>query len=135
MTNKYSSADAVEQAFYAAFANCDIAAMELVWDSDDVLCIHPGSSPISGHNAVMRGWTEILSNAELPNLQFKVLNRVATSDLAVHVVEEHISPRDGTLAAAIVLATNVYRRTDAGWLIVEHHASATRAQHEHHTLQ
>jgi hypothetical protein len=37
--------------------------------------------------------------------------------------------------AAVVLATNVYRKYDRGWLMVEHHASLVQNQSNGQTLQ
>ena len=133
---EFITADYTEAAFYNAFANCDLDAMSIVWSNDEVVCIHPGSVALVGREAVMRSWTHILTNAQLPELQYKVLSRISRNDLAVHVVEEYIASAGDPVATTLVLATNVYYRSDdAGWLLLEHHASVTRVKHEQHTLQ
>jgi uncharacterized protein (TIGR02246 family) len=122
-----STPQAAESAFYAAFSACDYKAMEAVWADDGVVCIHPGSSALLGRDAVMRSWSNMLLNAEPPNIRINVISRTAGNGLAVHVVEEHISSGYGDAASvSMVLATNVYRQEDDGWRLLEHHASVPR---------
>ena len=53
------------------------------------------------------------------------IRTILTDDLAIHLVNENIEVVDGGGRRFVVLATNAYRRTDAGWRIVLHHASPT----------
>jgi uncharacterized protein (TIGR02246 family) len=124
-----SSPETVEAAFYAAFAHCDIKAMDAIWANDGAICIHPGSPALVGREAVMRSWANMLLNAEPPHVRIEVLSRTVCKNLAVHVVEEHITAGYGDSAnASMVLATNVYRYEDNGWRLLEHHASMPRLQ-------
>jgi ketosteroid isomerase-like protein len=133
----WDTADAAQAAFYAAFAACDLEAMRSLWMKDEALCMHPGAVPLVSYEAVMRSWEHIFADAVMPSLHFQVIRRIEGGDLAVHVVEEQIGAPDGSGSAAIVLATNVYRRTDKGWLMASHQGvlmSAGQAQ-ENPTLQ
>ncbi len=139
-----STPEAVETAFYAAFAGCDVKAMDAIWADDNVICIHPGSVVLVGRKAVMRSWTNMLLYAEPPNIHIEVLSRTSNDGLAVHVVEEHITAGYGDSASTSkVLATNVYRYEENGWRLLEHHASVPRfpqagtnsAAHGKRTLQ
>ena len=121
-----TSPDAAEQAFYRAFETTDLALMGALWlDGDTVRCIHPGSDLITGYGAVLASWRGILSGAERPTLRYRVLDRQQTADLALHLVEEQIGPEDADAETGLnrILATNVYRKTNAGWRMVLHHAS------------
>ena len=132
----FQTPEAVEKAFYAAFADCNAHAMANVWANDDVICIHPGASVLIGYTAVMRSWQTIFSNAELPYLRVEVLNRYVGSDLALHIVQEQIrSEATQSESVAIVLATNVYRRDTNGWHMIEHHASVSGRARTQQTLQ
>jgi ketosteroid isomerase-like protein len=123
----FCSADAAEEAFYAAFAACDVRAMADVWAQDAVVCVHPGAAPVIGRGAVLRSWSHILLDAELPHLQTERLAVLKTDDLAVHLVQESIGPGQGSSAApVIVVATNIYRAYSDGWRLFEHHASVSR---------
>jgi ketosteroid isomerase-like protein len=132
----FNSPDAVENAFYKAFANCDTEAMGKIWANDNVVCIHPGSSALIGYDAVLRSWRTILDNSEPPNLHFEVVNQYTSNDLTIHIVEEQIrSETTNPETVAIVLATNIFRRDENGWHMIEHHASLSRRPHTQHTLQ
>lgn len=139
-----STPEAAEAAFYDAFADCDVKAMDAVWADGNVICIHPGSSALVGRDAVMRSWENMLLYAEPPNIRVEVLSRTASDGLAVHVVEEHITSGYGDSASSsMVLATNIYRYEDNRWQLLEHHASVPKfprstsetATHSKHTLQ
>lgn len=129
----FATADEAEHAFYHAFASCDYKAMAAVWLDDKVVCIHPGSNAIYGYDAVMQSWSEILNDSTLPDILFNVVNKSINENLAVHLVEEHIATEPG--AEVVVLATNVYKRFEDGWLMIEHHASMIPAQSDKRTLQ
>jgi ketosteroid isomerase-like protein len=133
--------DAVRAAnlsLYDAFEAADLDLMEAVWLDDpgagDVVCVHPGWPPIQGRAAVLRSWAMIMANT--PYIQF-VLTDV---DVAVHGEVAVVTCAENMLtgmpdkpeplpAAALgltggrVVATNVFRRTPAGWRLWVHHAS------------
>jgi hypothetical protein len=123
--NRFTSADAVEAAFYSAFAATDLAGMARVWSSgSEVRCIHPGGDLLTGTTAVLESWRQILSGAAAPTVRHRLLHRTAAADLSIHLVEERIGPggaADGQLTR--VLATNVYRDTPEGWRMLLHHAT------------
>jgi len=132
----FSTPEAVEAAFYAAFCTCDLQAMDMVWAKTEVICIHPGSTPLVGRNVVLRSWKNILMLAEPPHLHIEIISRIVCDKLAVHVVEEHITPGAGAAGTtSVVLATNIYRYEDDGWRMLEHHASMPRTSQRLHTLQ
>ncbi|NNF96328.1 MAG: SnoaL-like domain-containing protein [Halobacteria archaeon] len=129
----FSTPEAAEAAFYAAFANCDIQAMDAVWADTGVICIHPGSTALLGRDVVMRSWMNILTQADPPNLHIEVLSRTVSNDLAVHVVEEYIAPVNGSPeSTSVVLATNVYCLEADGWRLLEHHASIPKPRQTTH---
>ena len=131
----FTSPEEIEAAFYTAFVQADSHTMEALWAKDEALCVHPGSSVIQGFNMVVRSWSHIFSDAATTDLKLRVIQRHRDGDMAVHVLEEHISVRDSDMPAAMVIATNVYKKYDDGWLIVQHHASLVQSQHEGQTLQ
>ena len=130
---KLQTPDEAETVFYEAFLHCDVEVMAALWADGDVVCIHPGSGAIVGHEAVMRSWNHILGNARPPQLTFTVVKSVASEDLAVSLVTEEVSTEGGD--SALVLATNVYQKIDGGWLMVEHHGSLVQSHSQNRTLQ
>ena len=120
----FESPEEAERTFYQAFATCDTAAMGQVWAQEDVLCVHPGSTLLRGRTAVLHSWAQIFSNASKPTIRIQIIKRLRHAELAVHVVEEHITPMDPSDASpTLVLATNTFRLIDGAWLLVAHHAS------------
>ena len=118
---QFNTPEDIEAVYYESFMHCDVEVMAALWDEGDVICVHPGSGVIMGYDAVIRSWKHIFNGAHQPELTYSVINRSQSDDLAVHLVAEEIATGEGT--AAMVLATNVYRKGKTGWLMIEHHAS------------
>ncbi|MBI3188848.1 MAG: nuclear transport factor 2 family protein [Gammaproteobacteria bacterium] len=129
----FKTPDEVEAVYYEAFMHGDKNIMTVLWADGDVICIHPGSGAIVGHDAVIRSWSHIFSNTRQAEIKFTVMKKTMADGLAVHLVAEEISTGGG--AASIVLATNVYQQYDTGWLMIEHHASLVQVTRREHTLQ
>ena len=125
--------DDAEAVFYESFIRCDTPVMTALWADGDVVCVHPGSAAILGHEAVCRSWSTIFSNAQRAQVEYSVVKRTVSNDLAVHIVMEEILTEEADVA--IVLATNVYRRYQSGWLMIEHHASLVQRRSNDRTLQ
>ena len=116
--------DQVEAAFYTAFSSLDIGGMRALWhDADAATCIHPGGEPLFGIEAVMTSWRDIFSGAAPPTIEYRLIQRHASGELAVHTVEERIGRAGGHSDVNRVIATNVYLHTAAGWRLLSHHAS------------
>lgn len=122
-----------EKVFYETFLHCDATTMAALWADNDVVCIHPGSGAIVGHDAVMRSWQQIFTNALPPQITFTTTKQIVSGDLAISLVVEEVSTDGGN--TAVVLATNVYQKFECGWLMVEHHGSLVQTRPQRHTLQ
>jgi uncharacterized protein (TIGR02246 family) len=124
LTQELPSPDAVESAFYAAFAATDLDAMARVWVDEGAVCVHPGGAVLLGKEAVMQSWAEILTGATPPRIEHRLIQHITGSDLEIHLVEERIQPGGEAAATpSLVIATNVYARGDQGWRLRVHHAS------------
>ena len=132
-TLKLQTPEEAETVFYEAFMRCDAEVMAALWAEGDVVCIHPGSGAIVGHEAVVRSWNHIFSNAHPPQITYTVSKRTVSDELAVSLVVEEVSTDGGD--TALVLATNVYQKFDSGWLMVEHHGSLVQSRSQKQTLQ
>lgn len=121
---EFDTPEAAEKQFYHAFRDCDLAAMSRVWADAGIVCVHPGSDVLIGRDAIMRSWAKILTNAVKPEIKINVLSKTMQGGLAVHVVEEFITPGGRKKpAVSVVIATNVYRQGDYGWRIIQHHST------------
>jgi uncharacterized protein (TIGR02246 family) len=113
-----------EAAFYEAFESKDVDAMMSVWaNSSDVVCIHPMGPNLSGSDSVRDSWQTLFDNG--PNLTFNVdtIQYVEDDNTAVHVVRQNITVNDDAHNMPVIIATNVYRKSDDGWQMVLHHSS------------
>ena len=121
---KYTDPVAAEAAFYTAFAELDLAGMRKVWvDSADASCIHPGAALLQGIEDIMTSWASIFDSSQAPQVEPRLVQASMDRNLAVHTVAESISTGSGE-SSALVMATNVYARTEDGsWRMLAHHAS------------
>lgn len=129
---KLTTSDEAEALFYEAFRHCDKDVMAALWAEGDVVCVHPSSGAIVGHDAVVRSWVHIFTNATMPDIKITLAKKIVSGDLAVHLVTEEIST-DGEFA--VVLCTNIYQKYDNNWYMIEHHASVVPSRMQGHTLQ
>ena len=130
---KPKTAEAAETMFYESFRTCDVDMMAALWARSDVVCIHPGSDPIVGYESVIRSWRNIFSNALPPKVTVTIVKRFNSDELATSVVIEDVS--SGTGDTALVLATNVYKKIDGHWQMVEHHGSLLQSRPQKYTIQ
>lgn len=121
----FTSSEAAEEAFYAAFTAGDLEAMMAVWaPSPDIVCIHPGGPRLCGVEEIRRSWALILDPRQQRRaFNLRGLRVIGDAGQRVHLLEENIRIPDTSFVAPPVLATNVYRRDDDGWRMVLHHAS------------
>jgi len=121
---KFPTPEAAESAFYAAFEVRDLDAMMAVWASDDsIACIHPLTAPLNGRSAVAAGWRSIFEAAGQFRVQVEVAHEIREADQVIRVVREYLLIGQETEPRPPILATNVYRKANDGWLLVLHHAS------------
>jgi hypothetical protein len=125
MATEESQVAAANEAFYRAFESLDLGKMEKVWVQENYIqCIHPGWRVVRGWEAVMASWQRIFQNTQ--EIRFVLTEaRIQVRDsLAWVTVYENLSSRvDEGSASAIVLATNIYEKRPAGWLMIHHHGS------------
>ena len=114
-----------EAAFYEAFEKADLDAMMAVWaDDDDIACVHPGGARISGVAQVRESWRQIFAGGQALRFRLRQQQSLNGMTFAVHSIYEQISIAGEAGARNPVITTNIYMRTENGWRMVVHHASA-----------
>lgn len=110
--------------FYAAFQTCDSRRMASIWLPESrSCCVHPGSAPVHGYDAVVSSWHAILRGRSGMDLDFFRPSVVVRGDVGRVVCFERL---DSKLAGTVALvAVNLFERTDAGWKIWYHQAGMT----------
>ena len=124
----FSSPQDAEAAFYDALQRADLDAMMEVWSAEEeVSCIHPNGARLTGYEQVRENWAQMFKSGQ--RLQVTLSDQVIVSGLmySLHSLQENIlalgaqGEAAGTLS--VVVTTNVYLRSAAGWRMVLHHAS------------
>ena len=130
-----SSPEDTEAQFYEALQQGDLERMMAVWaDDDEIACVHPGGPRVIGAAAIRASFEAIFANGGVPVMPEQV-HRVQTMTCAVHHLSERISMNTAEgVRTAWVLATNVYLKTEKGWRLLVHHASAGSVGTEPQTL-
>jgi ketosteroid isomerase-like protein len=120
----FSTPEAAEAAFYAAFATRDLDAMMAVWASDDsVACIHPMAAPLDGRAAVAAGWHSMFEAAGQFQVRVELAHEIRGTNQVVRIVREYLVIGQETEPRPPILATNLYRKQGESWHMVLHHAS------------
>ncbi len=113
-----------EAAFYDALESSNLEAMMEVWAEDEeVVCVHPGGSRLTGLEQVRESWTQLFGSGQQMKVRLTHQVVVAGMMVAVHSVHENIQLPGEARPRPPVIATNVYLRTENGWRMVAHHAS------------
>ncbi len=120
----FSTPEAAEAAFYAAFEARSLDAMMAVWSEDDrIACVHPLSAPLNGRAAVAAGWRSMFEAAGKFRVQVDPAHEMREAGQVIRIVREYLIIGQETEPRPPILATNVYHREDGGWRMVLHHAS------------
>ena len=120
----FSTPEAAEAAFYAAFEARDLDAMMAVWDSNEsIACIHPLTAPLKGRGPVAAGWQSIFEAAEQFQIQIEIAHEIGAATQVIRLVREYLVIGQESEPRPPILATNVYRKESDGWHLVLHHAS------------
>ncbi|MCC6748405.1 MAG: nuclear transport factor 2 family protein [Deltaproteobacteria bacterium] len=107
---------AANEAFYEAFAQRDLEAMDLVWaEQAPVACIHPGWDVLLGREQVMAAWDAILSSPSAPKIVCSHESIHVCGDAAYVVCRE--TAGEGTL-----IATNLFVLENGRWRLAHHQA-------------
>ena len=107
------------EAFYLAFRERDLPAMDAVWsEQSTVSCIHPGWPALHGRDEVIDSWQSILGNDGASDIRCRAARAMVYGDAATVICYEEIG-------GDYLIATNVFVREAGGWKMVHHQAGPT----------
>lgn len=107
---------AANRAFYDAFNAKDVEAMAAIWADGEVTCIHPHRAVVTGREAVLHTWRQILENPDQGRIVFAAERPRIEGDAAVVAGRELV-------AGVPIAATNVFLRAGGRWRMIHHHGS------------
>lgn len=112
---------AANAAFYEAFAERNIEAMEAIWsERSAVVCVHPGWEGLRGRDVVLASWRSILEGPRAPVIVCAREQAFVFGDVAFVLCVE-------TIPHGELMATNVFVREEGRWRMVHHHAGPIAA--------
>ena len=112
---------AANEAFYRAFNQKDVDAMDAVWARrEDVACIHPGWNVIQGRDQVMDSWRSILTNPNQPRIVIGGAGVTFAGETAIVICRELV-------AASGLAATNVFVLQEGDWKLLHHQSGPVAA--------
>ncbi|MGB5146769.1 MAG: nuclear transport factor 2 family protein [Porticoccaceae bacterium] len=106
-------------AFYQAFLDRDLAAMDRVWALRlPVLCIHPGAAPLATREQILASWHHILANPRSPILEHRIETVLHFGDIALLTCYEWSKAQQD----AALVATNGFALENGVYRMILHHA-------------
>ena len=112
---------AANAAFYEAFRNRDMAAMDAIWSRQEgVSVIHPGWDRIRGRQTVMTSWKAILSG-DPPRIRAHRPSVIFAGTSAYVICYEQVT-------SGLLIATNIFVKESGAWRMMHHHAGPTTAK-------
>ncbi|GAV65468.1 UVR domain-containing protein/SnoaL_3 domain-containing protein [Cephalotus follicularis] len=118
-----SSILAANARFYDAFRRGDLAAMQTLWaKANNVCCVHPGASGISGYDHVMESWEVVWVDYDFPlKIELKDVRVHVRGNIGYVTCVEFVKTGGSSWGGQFV--TNVFEMIDGQWFICIHHAS------------
>jgi uncharacterized protein (TIGR02246 family) len=115
----------VNERFYQALGTRDLDLMGTVFVHDERAgCTHPGWLMLRGWEAIRQSWENVFDPED--QLQIKLHNVTVdiTGDAAcVTCIQELTYIRRDPVMMNVSVSTNIFEKTESGWLMVIHHAS------------
>jgi ketosteroid isomerase-like protein len=123
--------------FYNAAEAGDLDRLGAIWLAGpfehSVQCVHPGWAPVFGRDDVLRSWAVVCANTPflqffLTDVRIDVVDRIAVVSLTENIITDMSAGSDeddpGFIAGGRATTINLFRRTEDGWRLWMHHASA-----------
>lgn len=116
MTTENTAILEVNKSFYSIFTNRDIKGMRNLWSSQhDIAVIHPGWPPLSGRDAVISSWDQIMKNDMSPQVSCANASVNLFGDVAIVICTELLGDIE-------LIASNIFIIESAAWKMIHHQA-------------
>ncbi|MBI2485514.1 MAG: nuclear transport factor 2 family protein [Deltaproteobacteria bacterium] len=125
MSEQFEDVLKVNESFYLALENGDLALMEEVWIKDSrAKCVHPAWPMLLGWETIKRSWKNIFDSGGPAKIQISNINMEISGNLAWLTCIEHITHivKD-QVHKSLAQTTNIFEHHGSRWFIIHHHAS------------
>lgn len=123
------SPDEIEQAFYEALNNADIAHVMACWAEEDEIAYIPANGQrYVGPGSIRSAFEARFAGNPLPVRPERIHKIEALASVVHHLIERVCAPTAAAEQAAWHTVTSVYHKTPQGWRLVAHHISPAAAQ-------
>ena len=121
MNTRFESAADVEDAYYDAIDECDIEKMMSVWEpSLEIACLLPMQKMHHGRLEMETLWRSLLDPAKGIEITVNHIRWIEWGDMAIHLLEELITPRQSNRPQPPIYAVNTFRKSEEGWHLLLH---------------
>lgn len=123
------SPDEVEQAFYEALNNADMAQLMGCWaEEDEIVCVMPAGDRLVGAASIRKAFEALFARGKIQVRPERIHKIEALASVVHHLTEQVHTHSAAGEQAFWVTVTHVYHKTPQGWRLVAHHASPATAQ-------
>jgi len=121
MSTVFKSITDVEDAYYDAIDESDLDKMMSVWaDSGDIACLLPMQPMQHGRKAIRELWKNMFEQELQIDITVNHLQWIERNDVAIHLLEEVVTPVGNSQRQPPIYASNIYHRDDTGWHLLLH---------------
>ena len=115
----------VNTRFYQALGTRDLELMGTVFVHDDRAgCMHPGWVMLKGWEAIRQSWENVFNPEDQLEIKLHNLSVEIEGDAAwVTCIQELTYIKRDPVVMNVSVSTNIFERSDSGWLMVIHQAS------------
>ncbi|MEW6144907.1 MAG: nuclear transport factor 2 family protein [Thermodesulfobacteriota bacterium] len=115
----------VNERFYRALGSRDLSLMDTVFVHDERAgCTHPGWVMLRGWEAIRQSWENVFDPEDTLDIKLHNVTVDVNGDAAcVTCVQELTYINRTPVMMNVSVSTNLFERTESGWLMVIHHAS------------
>ncbi len=111
--------------FYEALGKRDLDLMKAAFlRSEKAGCMHPGWMMLRGWEAIMQSWENIFDPEDRLRIRLHNITVDIAGDAAcVTCIQELTYIRRDPVTMNVSVSTNIFEKTESGWLMVIHQAS------------
>lgn len=115
----------VNNRFYKALGTRDLDLMSTVWVNDKRAgCVHPGWIILRSWEAIKQSWENIFDPEDQVDISLSDVSVYISGNTAwLTCIQQMVYIKRDPVTYNISLSTNIFEKSENGWLMVIHHAS------------